>query len=126
MPLLPDPISTPNVKQLYLPQPNLDEEGMPLPEDKKAWVKMDVQGTNGEDMTRLYTDNLINPMGMWLTRRILEWNFIDEHGASVPITYENVIRIGKDNLQYLLNYPLSQVDALTDDQKKTSTSTSTQ
>lgn len=124
MPLLPDPISSPNVKQFYLPKPDKDENGQLLPVDKQAWVKMDVQGMTGADSTRL-TGVGQDWYGHWLSNRILEWNFVDESGIPIPITYENVVRLGGANIAYLRQVKLDVVHPLSDDQKKTSTPTST-
>lgn len=123
MPLLPDPIRQPNVKQLYLPQPKA-EDGSPLPLEDQAWVKMDLRPTDGADITQGIS-NFIDPFGGFLARRIVEWNFVDDQGGPLPITYENVLRIGSENIGYLARQPLASVMALSDDQKKTSTSIST-
>jgi len=125
MPLLPDPVSTPNVKQFYLPKPDKDENGNALPVEKQAWVKMDMRPMSGMDITKgmINTDD---PVGGIIAKRILEWNFIDEQGRPVPITYENFMRIGRENIAYLLAQPLDELAPLTDDQKKTSTPTVTQ
>lgn len=123
MPLLPDPISTPHVKQMYLPQPKA-QDGNPLPQDQQAWVKMDFRAVDGSDITQGIS-NFVDPFGAFLVRRIVEWNFVDETGQTLPITYENVMRIGKENIAYLASQPLTTVAALDDEQKKTSISTST-
>lgn len=125
MPLLPDPIIQPNIKKLILPQPSKDENGLDLPVEKRAYVKMDVRPTDGADITQSAT-NLIDPFGGFLVRRIVEWNFVDESGVPMPINYDNVLRIGKDNIAYLAGQELHSIAELTDDQKKTSTSTLTQ
>lgn len=122
MPLLPNPVSTPSIKQLYLPEPDRDETGQPLAQEKKAWVKMDVQPINGADVTRGFS-NTHDPFGGWLTNRIVEWNFTDEQDMAVPINYENVLRLGATNLGFLSRQPIEQVKQMTDEQKKTSIST---
>lgn len=123
MPYLPDPVSQPNIKTFYLPKPDKDENGQDLPQDKRAWVKMDMQPTTGGDITSSLT-NVDDPFGMFLVRRIVEWNFIEHDGTPTPITYQNVLRMGKENIIFLAQQPIGTVEPLDDEQKKTSTSTS--
>jgi hypothetical protein len=119
MPLLPDPISHPSVKQFTLPKPDKDASGNPLPDETRAWVKMDMRPVDGADITQGIS-NYVDPFGAFLVRRIREWNFTDEHGETLPITYENVLRIGKDNIAFLAGQPIETVGELSDEQKKTS------
>lgn len=112
MPQLPLPVSQPNIKKLYLPSTSS------LPLDDQAWVDLDTQPMSGRDLTAGVgvEDDVF---GHWLARRILAWNFVDEEGKPVQVTYENVTRLGQENLVFLAQQPFATVPALTDEQKKT-------
>lgn len=84
---------------------------------------MDLRPIDGEDATRGIGNE--DPIGAFLVRRITDWNFADTNGEKCDITYTNVLRLGQENIRYLSRQPLVSVDALTDEQKKTSISIST-
>jgi hypothetical protein len=116
MPQLPEPPSIANVQKLFLPVPETDNI------EDKAWVEMDLQPINGKDLTAS-SGVREDAYGHWLTRRISNWNFADVNGQTLPITYENVTRLGATNITYLTQQPLESIAPLTDDQKKTSENT---
>ena len=110
-------------KQIILPSTK------DLPAEEQAWVVLDTSPTTAAD-----TLDITEGMGMMrilitlLTNRITEWNYTDENGTPVPITFDNVCKLEIDDLKYLAN-TLPEDDNsrdLTEEQKKTSLDTSEQ
>lgn len=113
MPILPS--HTPVIRQLYL----LSTRS--LPQDQQAWVKLDVGPLLTED-TFLYTDLDVNSnvrFARWLARRIVEWNFTEADGTPVPINYDTISRLPKEDFDYLANQDLvKQPEGLPAEEKK--------
>jgi hypothetical protein len=107
-----------NWKQFILPS-SKDKTG-----NDQAYVIMDAGPLVTADTLDITPDSsLMKTTALMLTRRIQEWNFEDASGP-LPITYDNVIRMEIEDIQFLSRQIDDTNRNLTDEQKKTLTSTS--
>jgi len=108
-----------------LPQPDIKQFFLPstasLPEADQAWVKMDVSPLNAQDFLVMEGGESAVKIGMRVfAERIKEWNFTEADGTTVPIAYENILRLDQGDLKYLSSQmPSMSANAqLNADQKK--------
>lgn len=111
-----------NKKQVILPSTK------DLPPEDQAWVVVDVSPATAAD-----TLDITEGMGSMrilitlLANRIVEWNYTDENGVAIPITFDSVCRFDIEDLKYLANMLPNEGDddsrGLTEEQKKTSSDT---
>lgn len=116
MPQLNIESASPYIKKFYLPST------AKLPQEQQAWVSMDISpDTVGDLMAWSDEDsNTVARQMRILTRRIKEWNFVDQSGAPVPITFESVCHIPTIDLRYLREIPYERGpgDLSLEDKKK--------
>lgn len=106
-----------HIQQLYLPST------ANLPQDEQAWVKLDVGPESVADW-QVITDgdqNYAVRQSRIIVNRIKEWNFVDEQGQPVPITFESFWALPAADRLYLLTVKFDQSanPALSAQEKKT-------
>lgn len=98
MPILPT-LPANDVQQFSIPY---DEKGNPIAEDQQGHVKMDVSEYNVQDsLTAELGDTLGRVSLRIVASRIKEWDFTEANSQAIPITYDNVMRLGMSNLDFL-------------------------
>lgn len=128
MPQLPLPAAAPHVKKFLMPSTAKQPDGTPTPEDQQAWVKMDVGPITPTDSQQFSDEdrNAVVRLQRIVVGRIKEWNFVNADGQPEPINLETYYRLAQEDKEYLQSIEFDGgPPPLTDDQKKTSTSTST-
>lgn len=107
-----------NFKKVYLPSTEH------LEEIDKAWVIVDLGPMLSADIIDVAQgSSLMKMAAVILSRRIKEWNFTNPDGTPVEVSYENVARMELADLRFL-NEKIAPSPALTEEQKKTSSSIS--
>ena len=95
-------------------QPKIEELELPssTPDDK-AIVKVDttVYGGMAEDMFD-ETGSLSGPVSSVLAAAIKEWNFTDIDGTPVPITRENIRRLGPADFNFLSEKVVAKLNVI--------------
>ena len=119
MPLLP---AAERLEKIELPSTkNLEDE------NDRAWVVIDLSPARAGDVELLDQTMADGAMSIAvMTPRIREWNYTDSQGKPVEITYENVKCLNSDDFKYLTGLIDQTPGALSDEEKKASTPTSTQ
>jgi hypothetical protein len=117
MPVLPSKSSL--IKQLYLPSTSS------LPQDQQAWIKIDLSPLGTEDLLLFDElgegDKKMHAFMEWLTLRIKEWNFTEEDGSPVPISFDTICRLPREDFEYIAQQAAPQQQDspnLSADQKK--------
>jgi len=114
MPVL--PTYEPYIKQLFLPSTKS------LPQDKQAWVKIDLSAARVED-SLVYSDfdpNSYVRFARWLSKRIVEWNFTEEDLTPIPVSFEAILRMPKVDFEYLTQQKMHEPETgLSTTEKKT-------
>lgn len=87
---------TVDIRRVYLPSTK------DLPQDQQAWVELQVGKMTTEDMLVLDeedTEHDAQATAKVLSNRIKAWNFTEEDGTDIEISYEAVCRL--DPVDYM-------------------------
>lgn len=119
MPVLKESVE--KLEKLYLPT----SEKAPNEEDR-AWVVMDVSPllTGDADAVEQDAKNAGQATRYMLANRIKEWNFTEADGTPIEISYESLKRMELTDFSFLQGKIEDGEGALTDDEKKASSSMS--
>lgn len=106
-----------NVKQFELPSTTK------LPQEERAWVLMDVGPDRPADWLAV-TDldrNYAARQARVVVSRIQKWNFIDDQGSPIPVSFENFWHLAPEDRLYLLTIKFDEPagQTLTTQEKKT-------
>ena len=112
MPVLRDKVK--KTERFYLPSTDN------LPEPEKAFVDMDVSPMITADIITLNTKGGEVEVGArMLAQRIEGWNFTDEAGNDVPVTFENIKRLDLGDFGFLADKLDTDIEGLPVAEKKT-------